>query len=644
MFKWYSILKSYLLYLFITGPIPVTFSQSALRFSHYTTENGLSQGTIYNMLQDSRGFMWFGSWDGLNRFDGYHFRVYKPDPNDTTTLAGGNIQGIVEDKQGHLWIGTDESLNRYDPSINQFRRFFVSRQGKLLTGFYNCFYVDDQNLLWIIVNKTYLFTFDPASGLFTEKPFVHGNMFSFASTNNGIHPFRPVEKVYICGQAGLCLANIKTQTVHNLFSSSNKRGMNISEVYPQNDSTIWLVADTGLIEYHTFQYRFKVYNNHNSVKSLVSIYPDHKGNFWLGSDGFGLYVFDSRKKQFTGQYLKNPINKESIAENIVTTVYVDRDENIWMNVDPTGIDKINTNLQQFNMLKFDFRSASYAYSNSAYGITKLDSHSILVSFNQSGLMRYCPATGEKKMTYLPEYEKVVSANTLFTDDAGGIWTGSDYGIFFSSDKATTFKHFLKNRDLDFYNMYVFCQSGPGQVLLGHSEGVWIIRYKNGQPYLQLSNFTRQGVAAIHKMPGKLFVMATTGGEIIVFDVAGIEIKVLKAIPFSTRVNSIFAINDTVIWLATVKGLAKLDITSQVITWFTEQQGLPSNYIYAAIKGRDDNLWLSSNNGISRFNIYTHRITNYTTAYGIPTKEFNTNAYYTSENGWLFLEARMGFVF
>ena len=104
----------------LTNSIFISIAQDDLRFTHYTTENGLSQGTIYRMLHDSRGFMWFGSWDGLIRFDGYDFKVFKPQQQDSTAIAGEHINSIVEDKTGDLWVGTNECLNRYNYAQNIF--------------------------------------------------------------------------------------------------------------------------------------------------------------------------------------------------------------------------------------------------------------------------------------------------------------------------------------------------------------------------------------------------------------------------------------------------------------------------------------------------------------------------------------------
>jgi ligand-binding sensor domain-containing protein len=97
------------------------YAQLPIRFKRYSTENGLSQGTIYSMFQDSRGFMWFGTWDGLNRFDGYDFTRFKPKAGDTNSIAGNYINSILEDKKGNLWVGTNEALNKYDYKNKNFK-------------------------------------------------------------------------------------------------------------------------------------------------------------------------------------------------------------------------------------------------------------------------------------------------------------------------------------------------------------------------------------------------------------------------------------------------------------------------------------------------------------------------------------------
>jgi ligand-binding sensor domain-containing protein len=112
-----------------------------LKFKHYTTDNGLSQGSIYHIYQDRKGFIWLATWDGLNRFDGYQFTVFKPNLHDSNSIKGSRISSILEDESSYIWVGTYEALNRYDPSTHQFKQFYVKDEyGKNLEARYNPFY------------------------------------------------------------------------------------------------------------------------------------------------------------------------------------------------------------------------------------------------------------------------------------------------------------------------------------------------------------------------------------------------------------------------------------------------------------------------------------------------------------------------
>lgn len=131
--------------------IPTCFAQQNLHFDHLSLADGLSQSVVFTIFQDSRGFLWIGTQDGLNRYDGYNFKIYTHDPEDSTSLSDNHIGAIVEDHQGNLWVGTDNGLNKFDRNTDQFTRFFHNPQDpqSLSDNVIGSLFVDSQGILWI---------------------------------------------------------------------------------------------------------------------------------------------------------------------------------------------------------------------------------------------------------------------------------------------------------------------------------------------------------------------------------------------------------------------------------------------------------------------------------------------------------------
>lgn len=181
--------------------IPSRAQTGQLRFKHYTTIDRLSQGYVYRMMQDSRGFMWFSTSDGVNRFDGYNFKVFKPVYNDSNSIAGTRINSIVEDKNGMLWMGSNEALNRFDFKTNSFSHFYIlDSLNQKLKVYYDPFYIDDKNQLWLIYGNYSLASMNLATGKITTYPFANGAMDGYVTVN---YPdkklYRHLSKIYATG-------------------------------------------------------------------------------------------------------------------------------------------------------------------------------------------------------------------------------------------------------------------------------------------------------------------------------------------------------------------------------------------------------------------------------------------------------------
>lgn len=322
----------------------------SFRVDHIGVSDGLTQGSVYYMLKDSRGFLWFGTQDGLNRYDGHRFRTYRPalDKDGAVqpgSIRGINIFGIVEDPDGNLWIGTEDGLNRYDRLRDRFDCFFVNspRQGQTLLTSRNMPFFIDQNILIYLSD---------AEGLVQYNYRTHHKSILAAD----IHPTKeydlqssavrtPAGDIWLHAATGLLRYNLRTRTVSYYFSNhpDNLFGspQTIFSFYPDENETIWLGTATGLIRFDYHQLTCQTYTTFDTkpISTIYSIASDKHDRLWLGTQTNGVIYVDKQSMQFgkVNDFVKSV---RQLSEFRISKVYVDKLGIIWANTDPDGLARI----------------------------------------------------------------------------------------------------------------------------------------------------------------------------------------------------------------------------------------------------------------------------------------------------------------
>lgn len=620
---------------------------SQLSFQHYTTNNGLSQASVYHMFQDSKGFMWFSSWDGLNRFDGYNFKIFKPSLKDTGSICGSRINSVMEDKDGFLWIGTYGALNKYDPETNRFEHFFVKdSKGTDLMLRYDPFFIDDKNELWFTYDSKNLASLNTDTKKITFYPFADNAMEEFVSAGfPKKEMYRPLTKIITSGYDGLRVIDVEKKQVHYYFSDhrANETGAKqlIWEFVEDQNKILWLASQSGLaaLDHATGKVEtFNEYNGGPAATALTTITIDKNKNIWCGTDGNGLWVFNIHTKKFIQHFTKNPVDAESLGENALTTIYIDREDNIWINSDPQGIDKINPSYQQFNHIRFTKDDENKIYSNAVWSITELDKNTVLACFNQTGLMIYDKAAHQTHLYHLPKGFKETSVYHSITDHNNRTWMASDAGIFYSDDKLKSIKQLNKR---SYYYVYLF--EDKDNLLVGADDGLFSLPLNLSTTVPDTIHlFDGKEISVIGGSPNGFICVTTYANEMFLLKNVNNRYELFKKMQFDFLIKSVWFENEDIVWLGTNAGLVRYTISSGTRKIYTEEDGLANNFIYGLLKGNDGNLWMSTNRGISRFDFHKAQFYNYGLAEGVQSWEFNSRSFFQSQAGTIYFGGVNGF--
>ena len=265
-----------------------------MQIQHLTVKDGLSQSSPYHMLTDSRGFLWLGTQDGVNRYDGHQFRIYKPDVGDAHSLRGVNIAGIVEDKQGNIWVGTEEGLNRYDRASDRFSLIRTSSRKRRTSPFH----ATDQEI-WFSSEGEGLMVYNfKTRKLRRIGKYAHINRdFDFVDWTT----CSPAGDIWMLYPKGVARFSLQDKAYHPYFTDTplNEYGepRNVYSLVVDKADIAWLGTDRGLVrfDHRQKQHRFFEWTSGSHPLGVVySVADDGKGRLWLGTRRNGLWIFDKK--------------------------------------------------------------------------------------------------------------------------------------------------------------------------------------------------------------------------------------------------------------------------------------------------------------------------------------------------------------
>lgn len=646
-----------------------------LKFEHLSIKEGLSQSNVICIFQDSRGFMWFGTRDGLNKYDGYKFTAYKYDAKNKNSLCHNIINDIKEDADGNLWIATwGGGLDMFNFEKDEFvhHKFNSEDTSSISTDHINKLLFDANGDLWIATEGGGLNFYDKKTKKFTY--YLHDQNDPESLVNRFVKCIVEDDKqnLWLGTDGGLSYFDKKTKKFTNSQHDESKQGSlasnSVYAIWIDSKKRLWVgLYNAGLDLYDKEKNQFRHFKNNpdnpNSLPLNVvrTIGEDDKGNIWVGTENGGLSVLHVETETFDN-YLQDYADNASISNNSIWSIYKDAKGNMWVGTFSSGVDFVNRDADKFKHYKHT--SSPYSLSNnSVLAIFEDSKENIWVGTDGGGLNLY-----NSKLSTFKHYLHDAGSKSsicgnyileIFEDSDGNLWIGTwGDGISIFNKERNTFKHLAYDpanpKGLNSPNVWTIFEDSEKNIWIGtYAEGVGKYnKNDNTFTYYKHSDDDDSTLATniinviFEDSRGNLWI-GTNGYGLDLFDK-----KTQKFRHFKHRNddkngisnNDIYTITEDKrgnLWIGTNLGLNCMTPNMQ-FTCFYVEDGLPSNTIAGILEDEKGNLWVSSLNGISRFNPITKAIKNFEISDGLQASEFKMASCYKSKNGKMYFGGVNGF--
>lgn len=628
------------------------------RFEHISWEDGLSQVTVQSIIQDSRGFMWFATEDGLNKYNGYEFTIYRHNAADSGSLCSNRVTDLFEDSRGALWVGTKYGLSRFDKNTQR----FVSYQHKptdgnsLSNNMVNAIAEDKAGNIWVATPDG-LNKFNAAKDNFQRYNLASGD--STNQTDNLINDMSIGLRgnLWLATAGGLKLFDpYSGRFVAYTFEpedGENYVDNQLMSLFVNSEGTVWLGTAHGLYSFdsekedftahHHPDYKPNVPENH-----IFSISQDNRGKIWFGTMGGGLYGLDTRGKAFS-HYVRNNQDPYSLSDNAIVEVYIDKLGYVWLGTQSGGINRTNGKGQNFKAYYEHTGDENSLRGSTVWGIFE-DSDSLLWAATDQGLNSYNRESGKWTNYTLDREGSPSSRKTIwsgFEDKTGNIWiskNGEGLGKLSKETGEVTYYH----DDPDKPNKRVW---NVWRVMEAEKDFLWVATLGSGLK--KFNSSTGKFIHYTHNpandsslsndfvwsmlMDGDIMWLGT-GEGLNRFDIKSgkfIHYKHDPIVASSISNNNIYALHkgdSGTLWVGTNNGLNKFDKATGTFKAYQEQHGLINNVIYGILEDDNGHLWLSTNKGLSKFDPVTEGFKNFDASDGLQSNEFNAGAYYKTLAG------------
>jgi ligand-binding sensor domain-containing protein/signal transduction histidine kinase len=641
-------------------------AQAERRFEKFSTDDGLSQSTVRSIWRDHRGFMWFGTDDGLNKYDGYRFVTFKRDPEDPGSLSDNYVRAVYEDRARVLWVGTHLGLNAFERSTSKFRRIFAaSEDGKgLAHDSIHAIVEDRKGNLWVGTNGG-LTRMDPSRESFESFHSIEGN--------DGSLPADRIRALHVDADGTLWIGTVEGMATRNPGNGEMRR-LHAAGVEPGDQwivrgfaddparNRLWIATSTGLFyldrgadeirrdpspELSDASVRSIASGSSGSIwigtqdvgltqitpsgkigmrasvpgvagtpssNQIRSVYEDSTGLLWVGTFGDGLNRVDLKDIRFP-HYHQNNRFPAKINNDTVRAFYEDPEGGLWIGTDG-GVNRFDRGSRSYIYYRNDPRDPSSISDDSVYSIVGDGQGHVWVGTFGGGLNRF-DAREDRFVRFRhdpanPESLAGDRVRALLTDREGRLWVGTHLSGLSRLDDVETggFRGYENDpadpRSLSDDLVYSLYEDRGGRIWVGTSNGLNAYDPK-------CDCFDRY----VFRMDGR--------GSMT--DKAAL---------------SILEDREGNLWVGTFVGLNLLDRETGTFTYFTEKDGLPNDVVYGILEDENGALWISTNKGISQFDPKKKAFRNFDVKDGLQDNEFLFGSYYRNHKGEMFFGGKRGF--
>jgi ligand-binding sensor domain-containing protein/signal transduction histidine kinase/DNA-binding response OmpR family regulator len=636
-----------------------------LRFKHLGNEQGLSNSTVETIFQDSRGFMWFGTRDGLNKYDGYQMTVYRYNAADSNSISDNYIKYLYEDSHHTLWVGTLNGLNRFNPGSNNFTRFRhqPADDRSLSHNLVTCIYEDKKERLWISTFGGGLNLLDRRTGVFSHfrhhpsQPLSLGdnNVNSLCEDSNG--------NLWVATESGLQAFDREKSSFRSLTmpASFDKAHQVIRIVCSDGKGNLWLgTEERGLLFCNPAQGSFIKYEHLEkdasslSTNQVRSILPDSKGHLWTGGVNGGLDLFNASNGSFF-HYQNEPENNRSLSQRTVSAIFEDRQGILWIGTHRGGINIYVPGAEKFKLYQQqpDLNSLSY---NDVKAFCEDSQGRIWIGTDGGGLNLFDRNRQTfRQYKYNPYNAGTIGSNEVLNiteDRQGNLWTGTwGGGLNLYHAASESFTRFVNN-PADKNSI----SSNYVQKILEDSKGnLWIATYYGGlnlynSTTRQFSRITGSGnqvfsgsnaVSLAEDKKGRIWIGTDDGGLNCYNPATGTFAHYFTNDEKKPDLRVLFIDSKDRLWVGQ-SGLYLFNAAADTFSLYTREAGLATEFIKGITEDEAGNFWIATSNGITRFNPDLHQYKKYNTGDGLQGLEFEANAYLKTKDGQMYFGGINGF--
>jgi signal transduction histidine kinase/ligand-binding sensor domain-containing protein/DNA-binding response OmpR family regulator len=676
----FNVLKIYrvtgvcILLLFLGLPF-LCFSQNqSLTFQHFGTSEGLSQINVNCIIQDSRGFMWIATRNGLNKYDGYTFTTYRYNAKDANSLSNNMIEDLVEDHDGNIWVATQSGLNRYERKTGLFTRYFhnAHNPNSLSNNIINRLAFDSDNSLWIATQEGGLDHFDIRKNIFQH------HVRSAAPGSIGDDDVRTVFKdsnntIWVgTASDGLKRYNRNDDTFSKFIFRDPKRntlaGKNVICIAENDADKLWVgTQEDGLYLFNEADGGVKRFTHEDtspttiSSNTIYSLSKDEAGNLWIGTENGGLSIVDTKTYRFNN-YAHDEVDENSINGNSIYSVCRDRLGNMWLGAFSGGINLFKKTTASFSLYRHNSLPGSLSNNFVLALFEDRDKH-IWVGTDGGGLNKFDPENGTfTNYKQQAGGKQGLSGNYVLVvkqDDDGDLWIGTwGNGITIMNPKTGKFSYLNKDaagpQKLSGNNVY--------NLIHTRDKKTWISIFGGGLDCYDKKSKTLKHYQFDLNDPKKIgsnFIYSlyedTKGRLWIGTSDAGLDLLDRKTNTFThfqhdekrnslsnNGVTDIFEDKKGNLWICTLAGLDLFNPETKHFSVFSKKDGLPSDIMYAIKEDNNGKLWISTNSGLSMYDPLANKFRNYTTEDGVQGDEFKPHSALKASDGRLYFGGINGF--
>ena len=637
----------------------ISAQHANISFEHFTMEHGLS-APVTQIIQDNYGFLWFGTSDGLNRFDGTTFNVYRNIPGDTTSIPSNIINSLVPDAAGRVWAATNRGICYFDFNDDRFHTIKYNDTLEVLDRHrVHAIAQGNDNSIWF-ASRTWLHQWKDGKVISTlampaypdlliKYLYIDDKDRKWIGSNEGLHMHDPKTGKFLHAaiHSPFTIANKLKATVHPVKTYKNDTLMigswyaDMQKVYLSGDKIINI----------PFPDPFGTDPRSHIVQGLAQGTNDI---WWIGTYGNGISWFDVKRNQFIDHFRYVPSDPESLSSDYINDIFKDASGIVWIGT-TKGLDKYDPLVQQFKSIPLPVQPSHFAVYRLANTIVedKDNPHWLWLCVSGVGLFHYNIHTQHFDLYQLEsESENQQLSNNLYSffyDSKGRIWIGTRLGVYLFDPQTKKFKDSPLKDNKAIQGAHTIIEDRNGDFWFAtNSNGIYRFSEKDKQlrsyifdPDNPNSIPDNKIFCLIEDSQGKLWISTQNRG-MCRYDPRTeeyIHFQHTKNDPNTIPDNGVFVLyedENNQLWIGTENGLAVMDMATLAITQYSTNDGLCNNTVFSITPDGQGRLWLGTNNGLSNFNPPTKHFRNYYIKDGLPQNRIDGEVFFSMDNNILFL--------